>query len=345
MRLKLHLRFEQPLLFRGFLPEDDSNAIRITLEDGRQIALYISDRQAQLSPYDIVPSDIEKLKQSESTINCLGLTLEMQIPDPSPGVLTALEEDDPQMEGHPLVEEVFDLALRARNGVVEYLRNVEKQYWLRPIVAGTYDHLHFLIDTDAQWIDRQGNWRPLPRSRPMADFPTETTISGPDVILGHSTAITQDRWVTSATAFLRRFIESGYGAKKVDALVASAYSLLEQMDTSLAVVEAVRALELFVKSTFPKVVHRWTHAQHFDLQEADIDSLFKKAGLEAVSLLVFGLVGQGMGLDADIAKALREAVALRNSILHSGAENVAFSDANRCVSAIHKAVEMLRKAA
>ena len=346
LKLRLDIRFAEPLLFRGFLPEAETDRLRFRLQDGREVALYLSDRQTQLSSFDVAPSDPQRLKEHKGTINCIGLTMELVIPEPHPDVMRALAANQPAEIVGRLVSEARDLALRVHNGLVEYVRNVEKQYWLQPIVPETYAHIHFLVGTEIYWLDDSGEWREFPKfsTNHFNIYPLETRISGPDVTLDRDTAITRNKWQSQIPVFLQRFIGEKKGANTIDTLIANAYWHLERLETSLAIVEAVRALEQLVKSQLPKVVR--THLMR-DKQaafgEKDISKLFQKAGLGAVTLLVFGLLGQSLGLKPEDIEQIQRAVNLRNEVLHFGRERVSFSQANECIASIHRAISILSK--
>jgi hypothetical protein len=102
----------------------------------------------------------------------------------------------------------------------------------------------------------------------------------------------------------------------------------------------VRALEQFIKNRLPKVVRDLVQIKELGLEEKEIDNLFKKAGITAITLLVFGLMGQRMGLESDDIAQIQKAVELRNEIMHCARERVEFSEANKCISAIHRATKL-----
>lgn len=340
LKLKLNLQFDEPLLFRGFLPEAESDFLRLYLQDRKcNVTLYLSNRQTQLSPFDVVPSDSEQLKESRNTINTHGLTLELDFITPNPDVVSALEAEQPTEKLRAFVQETFDLVVRIYNGIIEYLRNIEKQYWLRPILYETYRYVIFLANANVYWLDTNGNWREFPKPN-ISQYPLETRITGPDVTLDRDTAINRDKWINEVPMFLGEFIENRKRAKSIDSFIANAYCHLEQQNNSLAIIEAVRALEQFIKNRLPKVICDLTQTRELAVEEREIDSLFKKAGITAVTLLVFGLMGRGMGLASEDIVYIQRAIELRNEILHFARDRVEFSEANKCVSAIHRATRL-----
>ena len=346
LKLKLDIRFGEPLLFRGFLPEAETDRLRFRLQDGREIALYLSDRRTQLLPFDVAPSDPQRLKEHGGTINCIGLTMELVIPEPYPDVMRALAANQPAESVNKLLVEARDLALRVHNGLVEYVRNVEKQYWLQPIVPETYAHIRFLVGTEVYWLDESGEWREFPKfpTNHTSICPWEMGISGPDVTLDQDIAISQDKWQSRIPVFLQRFIDEGKRASTIDTLIANAYWHLERLETSLAIVEAVRALEQFVRSQLPKVVRNYLmRDKQVALGEEDISKLFQKAGLRAVTLLVLELLGQSLGVEPKDIEQIQHAVNLRNEVLHLGRERVSFPEANECIASIHRAISILGK--
>jgi hypothetical protein len=77
--IKLNLQFDGNLVFSEFLPEAESDALTLTVVEGKyQVRVFISDRGKQIRGGPELPTD---LRQNLS-LHCAGLTMEVEALSP-----------------------------------------------------------------------------------------------------------------------------------------------------------------------------------------------------------------------------------------------------------------------
>jgi hypothetical protein len=162
----LNLKFDGNLIFCGFLPETKGNFIEFNLKGKNYpLLLFLSKRNKQLSDLDIsnIPTDAEQLK-SHLTLHCNSLSVEIQLSDIDPDILSALEAGQPTEKVKLLKQEIFDVALIIHGRIIDYFRNVKKQYWLEPLNLDSRNFESFLDECDIAWLDSRAEWKKFPRN-------------------------------------------------------------------------------------------------------------------------------------------------------------------------------------
>lgn len=323
LRIKLNLNFDRNLVFRGFLPESESDALHIDFMGGKyHVTVYLSDRK-QLANVSNMPSAVEK----HQTFLCTGLIMEVEVVDPEPQIVAALEANQPTEETEAFGKEVFDLVLSTHNGIISYFRNMAKQFWIEPIRPEPRHWQNFLHRWGAVWLDSAGEWRRFHAHRDDG-FVIEATIFGGGV--------DRDAWDRVAA-----FIERGGQAPMIDVLISNSLKLLDQNNGRLAVVESVIALESAFNRFLAKAVLRLPGTPQ--IEESQLNKLIEKAGLRIVTKVGLKMIQVQAGLSAEDIETVGEAVEARNGVVHGSRRAIDISLAKNYVSAIRKVIALLEQ--
>ena len=129
LKLRMNLKFDGNLIFREFLPETDSGALHLLVSDIYRVKIFLSDRDEQTDHVADLPSDVS----NHETLRCCGLTMEVDVLNVAQDVLSALDTNRPTKKTEEFGREIFELVRNVQNGLINYFRNIAKQFWLEPI--------------------------------------------------------------------------------------------------------------------------------------------------------------------------------------------------------------------
>lgn len=326
-RLRLNLPFEDGgLLFRGYLPETEADALHLRLEEGKyHITLYLSDRAKQLSkPHGDLPTDPGKLG-NYLTIGCRALTMEMVVAEPDPDVVSALEADKPTEKTERFGQDIFGVVMQVQYGVVDFCRNILKKSNLTPTSVDPRNYENFLeVVCDARWLDSNGQWRRFLVDQNHTAHITLTawTKSGLD----------KSKWVEMGS-----FLEKGRKAPMTDVLMVNSFQHLRQENGRLAVVEAVIALEAAIQQLMPKAMLNLPGAPQ--LTEEELQTGVEKLGLRYVTEVVLKVIKDWAKLEPDVIEEVIKAVVARNNIVHNAQRTIDIKEARQYVGAIRLVIE------
>jgi hypothetical protein len=350
LQLRLRLLFQNGIVFSGFVPDSKDDGLRLCLADGNHsVSVYLADAdeqrhfrtgfelltervRARPATKDLVIIDklqqptvmLSEVERAPMPQTCYGLTMEIEVMNPNPDVMRALEAGEITEETEQFGEELFGTVVRTYDGLVSYFRNIAKQYWLEPVLVDRVNCHWFLWMCDTEWLDSDGKWRPL-RCGPQGQYLGSMTSV--------AAAVDQSMWAQIAL-----FIEEEGGrASMPDILIANSFQYLSQQDGNMAVVEAVAALESAMKTIVSDVVRGLaTEPQHGKQgcatpEDTDIDKLVAKLVDNVVKdagLAVSARVGLPMirasapSIEKDIELTdvqivtISEAIEERNRLMH-----------------------------
>ena len=242
-KLKLNLPFEDGgLVFTSFLPETEADALHLRLGDDKyHITLYLSDRKRQLSGFiGDLPNDAEQLRK-HLTIGCRALTVEVEVAQPDPDVVNALEADAPTEKTERFGQNIFSVVMQVHNGVVSFCRNILKNPDLTPTSVDPRNYGNFLdACCNAHWLDSNGQWRRFIVDRRPGVLLSLTLLPK---------GLDKSRWVEMAS-----FVENGRQAPMIDVLMVNSLQHLGQENGRLALIEAVIALESAIDQLMAKAI-------------------------------------------------------------------------------------------
>jgi hypothetical protein len=341
MLISLRLPFPKLLVFRGFLPETKAGGLRLRLGDGRYLAtIYMSDRETQSANVSDIPSSPEELAQYVELF-CKELTMEIEVAEVDREVLAALEGERITEKTEEFGRDLSEAVIGVYNGVIDYFRNIGREYWLEPITISAHSWRSpqgLFNGWRAVWFDASGKRRSL--------------IVGKDVdyrsisLAGENDYVDQDRWLEVAS-----FIEAGKQAPMVTVLIANSLQHLDQLSGRLAVVEAVAAVEAYIKAYLPKLLLRLPEAaKKLDdeireaqgipagtaIEEKNIAKLLEDKGLRGTVDEVFTMITTEARLSTEDVRDVRQAINERNLVLHSAQRRVGIPEARRYVAAIDR---------
>lgn len=325
LQLRLSLEFAGDLLFRGFLPETEADALRLR-QDGYRVTLYLSDRGQQLSNLSDVPTDPEELKRHQS-LYCSSLTMQIEVEEPDPDVIAALEGDEPTEKTENFGREIFDLAIDVQRRLVDYFRNILKQYWVQPPNPDPRNYQNYLHRWGAVWLDSSGKWR---RFSVVQNFTVHATVS-----------ISENGATRQAWARLSSFLAQDKLASMLDVLIANSLQHLHEEDGRLAVVEAVTALESAMKRPLARAIAGLPGAPQ--VSEDLLNKLFEKAGLRTATEVGLTMTRAAAGLKEDDIQKVFHAIEARNHIIHGPQRTVEIESARKYVLAIKHVIEALKQ--
>jgi hypothetical protein len=322
--IRLNLTFEDNLVFKQFIPDSESDALSLVLMNGKyRVKIYLSDRATQLRDLGELPDDLSK----HLSLHCGGLTLEIEVVDPKPEIVTSLEANHRTDETERFGVEIFSLILRIHNGIVSYFRNIQKQYWVEQISVDRRNWQNFLDRCEAVWCDSSGQWRRLLLVR--------------EYVIYADALFFQDGVDRTLWRQLVPFLQDGSRASIIDVLISNSMQYLEQDNGRLAVLESVTALEAALKRLMPQVVLRLPNAPQ--IQPSKLDRLIEKAGFRIVASVGLEMIGPFAELDSQDIGTVSEAIEARNQFIHGGKQYISVEEARKYVTTIKRIIQKLRE--
>lgn len=347
MLVSLKLRFPELLVFRGFLPETKAGGLHLRLNGGRYLAtIYMSDRKTQSANVSDIPDSPEELARYVELF-CKELTMEVEVTEVDPEVLAALEDGRTTEKTEEFGRDLSEAVIRVYNGLIDYFRNIGREYWLEPITISPYawrSPQGRFNGWRAVWLDARGKWRRLLVG--MDEDFRSTSLAG------KNDYVDQGRWREVVA-----FIEAGKRAPMTTVLIANSLLHLSQDNDRLTVVEAVTAVEAYINTYLPKLLLRLPEAGRklaeqirkeqglpdaSAIEERHVKKLLENKGLRGTVDEVFTIMASEVGLSNDDVGDVREAIDERNLVLHGSKREVGIAKAKRYVSTIDRVLTTFR---
>ena len=378
LHLRLGLPFEGGIVFSGFVPDTKDDGLQLCLGDGNyRVSVYLAapDKQRQSArgfeplaklirtrPATKDLAVIDKLQQPTVMLEealaesapqrCNGLTMEIEVMEPNPDVVRALQAAETTDETQEFGEKLFGIVAKTYDGLISYFRNIAGQYWLEPVLVNRINCHWFLFRCDTEWRVSGGEWRPF--------------ISGPlgqqlGSVISVAAGVDQSMWADEIPLFI---IEQGGRAPLPDLLIGNSYQYLSRQDGNMAVIEAVAALESALKTIVSDVVKGLVENPQIGKQgdatpkDTDIEKLIAKLVDNVVKdtgLAVGARVGLAMirasasSTDKDIEltdkhiEAIFQAIKARNRLMHGTRRNpIPVETAQNYLAAIRAAIATLK---
>jgi hypothetical protein len=348
MLIRLSLPFPKPLIFTGFLPETKADGLHLRLNEGRYIAtIYMSDRKTQSANISDIPGSPEELKLYVELF-CRGLTMEIEVKQIDPEILVALEDKRITEKTEEFGRELSQVVISVYNSLIDYFRNIAKEYWLEPLMLSPYSWQSpqgYFNHWQAIWRNTTGTWQRL--------LIGKNVNYGVTTLANENEYVDKDKWLNAAS-----FIEAGKQAPMVTVLLANSLQHLDQLNGRLAVVEAVAAIDAYIGFYLPKLLLRLPEAaktltkqireaqellEDTAIEEGHIAKFVEGKGLRGTVDEVFKIIMTEVGLVPEDVKNVREAINERNLVLHSSKRKVDISKARNYVSAIDRVLMTFRQ--
>lgn len=338
----MHLRVEAGLqgeaVFRGFDPSQPDDAIHFVLHHQKHpYAIRLQLGRGVGRNRGITP----ETPPGYAWYKDLVIRIEWIPPDP------ALESDLRQQWLTGPVQDLYgtvaDLLTLVIERFLQYVKHIHRQELIHWDAAPGHERAvvyRHLLDGwyPAVWESAPGIWDPLiVEGAAAALLPPPSDEPWPrPVPVDYSTAITAARWQE-----LQRFLGRNKPAPLWWSLLYNSRQHLDDwhLDSRMALVEAVTALEAAIKSLLPAVVRHLPGHPNPDAKS--VDRLLQEVGLRSVTAVIFELIGDTIGLSAQDRRRCLEAVETRNNIIHNGKRSVEATVARTYVDAIDQAIRQL----
>jgi hypothetical protein len=226
------------------------------------------------------------------------------------GSKTSATNDDVVREYQSLGRAIHKLTAIRLNRLIEYARAMKGQYWV--------EELHFDEANPGQFFIRSGAKASFEEGK-IYRFNPDRTI----VIVGHveeqKRLITSDEWEAVQT-----FVLGNARTPLVGSLLASARELASKGHKRTALIEAVSALE-FKLHEFARERDEDLIPEHLQirLESKGLKSLIDKVGLRGAFGTVIPLILNEQEMPTEIVIQCREAIEIRNNVVHNGQRNIA----------------------
>ena len=323
LKLRMNLKFDGNLIFREFLPETDSGALHLLVSDIYRVKIFLSDRDEQTDHVADLPSDVS----NHETLRCCGLTMEVDVLNVAPDVLSALDTNRPTEKTEEFGREIFELVRNVQNGLINYFRNIAKQFWLEPIAPDPRNWQNFLDSYDTVWLDSTGTWQRFLVSRKYVIHIAAEVFTG---------GVDRNQWREVVA-----FIERGARSPMIDTLISNSLKHLDENNGRMATLESVIALEAAINRLLPKVISRLPGAPQ--IEPSQISKLIEKAGLRATATVGLMLIQTPAGLNPEDIQIVGEAINARNNVVHNQGRLVEVALARQYVGAIRRVIATFDK--
>lgn len=220
------------------------------------------------------------------------------------------------------------------NGLLDYLRNVAKNYWLEPLPelhSNQENYANYLMG--CHWSVDGSNWQGPPLVLRQENWISEF------VNYYHAEGMTPEGW-----ARLRSFMEKGKPSTYHQFALANAALALSKEDGRGAVVEAAIALESAVFRYVSAAVLALPGAP-VSLDQRALDKHIEKAGLTSTVTVLLGALGGGLGIDPNDHENVRRIIEVRNNVIHHGKRTVDLGEAIQLVRSTQRVVDALSEGA
>ena len=315
-------KFHEPIVFGG-RPPTREEPITFAIDASAITAVLFTD---DADDYMMTHVDGVPLVSDGSTA-CTAIRLSLQISAPDEvaadlraGARTVATED----WGKGLLA-AFD---RVMSAVVDYARNVKKQFWIERFEVDPYASVDELLRRLKARIIIDGYARELSLSPGIS-----MTIGLPR----RGNAIADE----DHAAFVA-FVEKGKPSAAWQEFDSNALRERAWDNHRAAVIEAVTAFESLVKRLYPRVVLK--QFGEGEIKQAELETLFEKAGLRTTVSVFVKLTLRRTGWSEEQIDYLYDAINLRNELIHNGRRRPDRQRAITAVSAIHKGITELEAA-
>lgn len=308
------------LVFSQYLPRE-KEAIEYTANDYK-IKMYFGYEKKHLNHVsnDFIKSQKEIKRHVNISTNSLRLKITTDI---SEELQDSLGKEILNGETEKFCKELMSVALESYNYVFDFTRNILKQSWLQHISYSLDNFGDFFLRTDAVW-EYEGQ---LTRLNLKGLVTTTAVVFNTNQ---ERTYVDRRNWKR-----LEKFIKKKQKPKTEDVFVANSLEHLESQKTRMAIIEAVIALEHFVKKNDCANVKKFFPKDEFEC----IKKLFLKKNQFSIPLELIFIKLEKRLTSRDISTdVVMRAVELRNQIMHNSQKEVNYVTARKCVSNIQKLI-------
>jgi hypothetical protein len=325
LRVEFRVPFEEPIVFEA--PPSRDKPIQISLDEGAITATLFVD-----TVDDYVTTHVGGVVLvNDDAVPCkvVRLALALQASDDVAAAIIAAEPSLATVQwGHQLMAAYR----RVMTAVVDFARNVKGQFWLHsPIHANTGESTGESLDEMLTQLDAElivDSYRRKLRLTPGIVKTLTISRRGNPLTPGDEPRLIE-------------FVKRRKPSAAWQEFIANALRERASNNHRAAVIEAVTALESFLKHVYPRVV--LSKLGDVDVSQRDLDNLFEKAGLRATANVFFKLTLSSGGWPAERLATLLDAIVLRNELIHNSTRRPNSARAHDAVSAVYHAIADLTR--
>lgn len=311
--------FREPIVFEDEPPSREQPLV-FTIPEPRIVARLFAD---PADDFRVTHIDGVPLTHPEWTrCRVLRLAMTLDAPDDvSHALLTSAPNATTEKWGATLLAATD----RVLSAVIDYTRNIRKQFWLEWIES----------DRDLSIQESLDRWN----AQLVLDTHTRELRVQPGITMTLAIPSRGNPLSAADLEAMTAFVERGKASPAWQEFDANALRERAWNNHRSAVVEAATAYESALKTMYPRVV--LAHLGNAEVTRAEVDKLIEKAGVRATSAVLVKLTLHRLGWSEETIERLHKALHLRNTLIHNSKRRPDRLEAIAAVSIIHKALSDL----
>jgi hypothetical protein len=312
------------IVFTKFLPREDE-ALEVII-DGYRIKMYFSYEKRHLNHVsnDFITRPIEINGHINICTNSLRLQMHKDI---TQELFNLLADKSLNSETETFCRNLMCVIIKCYDYIFDYMRNILKQVWLQHFTYSSTNINSFFSYVNAVWSCK-GQLRPLCLKGQSSTISVSYDTSRED------SYVSKQKWNE-----LRHFIEEKRKSKTVDIFIANSLEYLESSNTRMAILEAVIALEHYIKNESCENIKSFIPTDEFVYIKK---LLLKKHQLSIPMGLILIKMGKELESSNITAEDINRSIELRNMIMHNSQKEVNHKEALNCVINIKNLIYCIR---
>ncbi|AZG76339.1 hypothetical protein [Methylocystis rosea] len=326
LAVNLTLELAAPIVFHRWLPMRLPEESIEMVEEGVQLAIMFPLKSTR---WAFQPSEEEILRTQNNQAHRVMVELTVEISQPlADYMLQGTKEagaiaDEYKQLGHNLQR----IVTKRVNRLLVYARSVKGQFWLEEFEPDIDNPGQFFIRNDGR-----------------ATIDGTPTRFNPDQVITLRASVHSVEHMLTAQDWpaVREFVIGESRPPLIGSLLANARHLARQGNRRNALVEAVTALEVALGKFTRRVDAGALERFRPGLEVASIKSLREKVGFRGSFGIVIPLLFSEAEFPAALLETCREAIDLRNNVVHNGKRDVNSDLLWKMISAIESSCRILQ---
>jgi hypothetical protein len=307
------IELDGPIVFHRWIPDGQQDAIKYN-ENGIELRIWFDvectwwasqpDREEIARTYNVRAHRVHV-----SACSNVSDALRDHIQTKSSGSKTSATNEDVVSEYQSLGRAIHKLTAVRLNSLIGYARAVKGQYWVEEMPYDEANQGQFYIRNHAKASFEDGE---------IYRFNPDSTVALVASLEEQKRLITAEEWERAQT-----FVLGNARPPMVGSLLASARELASKGHKRTALIEAVSALELKLhefarerdKGLIPERIQ-------IRLESEGLGNLIEKVGLRGAFGTVIPLILNEQEMPTEIIAQCRDAIEIRNNVVHNGQRNI-----------------------
>lgn len=301
LNLELTLKLDSPAVFHLWLPQEASDAVVHETEGTTVRFIFESSRgktTEELSKTVNNDSDVLRVSVHKQISNELSTIIKNR-PGPS----------DRSDQYRQLGDQIQNMIVERANRLIGYLRVRTGQYWLSELKTDPMNPGQFFMHAETvSKLDGQ-----------LVDFdPDQRLLKVVGGFYGPERSVHREQWED-----VRAFVSGETRLPLIELLLSNARKLASQGLSRNALIDAVTALEVAVNRFAEESGHHLnSRFRSVDSSTGSIKSLMEKVGLRGAFAVAIPLLLTEEEFPAKLVNICKDAIELRNNLIHNGAREV-----------------------